>query len=60
MDTGDDGLVWQVKLHFPQEMHQYKVTNQTHRFIDKWERLRPDVSAEWSSKYNNVGDLGDG
>eukprot|EP00975_Prorocentrum_lima_P004002 870889-Prorocentrum_lima.AAC.1 len=48
METGDDGPAWQVKLHFPQEMDRNKVTNQTQQFTDKWEKLRPDVSVEWS------------
>eukprot|EP00975_Prorocentrum_lima_P064730 12899266-Prorocentrum_lima.AAC.1 len=60
METGDDGPAWQVKLHFPPEMDPNMVSNQTQQFAVKRERLRPDVPAKWSPKYNNVGDPGGG
>eukprot|EP00975_Prorocentrum_lima_P018462 3887414-Prorocentrum_lima.AAC.1 len=49
METGDDGPVWQVKLHYPHEMGHNIVANQTRKFSDKWEKLRPDVNVAWST-----------
>eukprot|EP00975_Prorocentrum_lima_P063586 12892389-Prorocentrum_lima.AAC.1 len=59
METGDDGPVWEVKFHFPQEMKAEKVTFHKDMFKYTWETLRPNVSVGWSDKYNRLGDLGD-
>eukprot|EP00975_Prorocentrum_lima_P065049 12901054-Prorocentrum_lima.AAC.1 len=60
METGDDGPVWEVKLHFPHELSQEHLTTQMDIFKNKWDTLRPDVSVGCSDKYDRVGDLSDG
>eukprot|EP00975_Prorocentrum_lima_P019761 4158025-Prorocentrum_lima.AAC.1 len=32
MKTGDDGQVWQIKLHFPQEMSNWYKASQLNKF----------------------------
>eukprot|EP00975_Prorocentrum_lima_P046401 9705006-Prorocentrum_lima.AAC.1 len=52
LEPGDDRLVWEVKLHFPQALKKENVALQMNMFKNEWETSRPDFSVGWSDKYN--------